>query len=188
MKKPHRKQREITLKLRRQLIQMKFWIVVALLVFLWAAAALRYFKGIDLLNRKGEPWSIEFYFWAAALGSIAGVAWGFWSIRRDLFLAEYGLEVTATVTSVSGMSARGMVPVRYAYSLGVLKCAGADDLLESDAAELSVGSPLRLLVDPRRPRKSKPYDDVLPARFASEVRPIDASSPASAPNPPAESA
>ncbi len=89
----------------------------------WSIAGAYFFFGIDLARHHGAPDRSDSYFFALlAIGTPVATAIRAWvKIRRALYLARNGVQVTAKVTSL-GIAASHSQNVHYEYVVGAHSC------------------------------------------------------------------
>lgn len=162
--------RQIPPEMKKLIIWQQAIAPVAIIAVLWILLAARALFGFDLIAwALGKAVSSSlFYSFMAVIGTIACGIWCAFQVDKALHLAKNGVEVTGKIDSISPLSAHQMVPVRYSYEYEGHSYDKAVDLYKGDVEKLTVGGPFRLLVDPREPEVSSPYDEVFPKVRTSE--------------------
>jgi hypothetical protein len=161
--------RTLTPELRRKISRNQILIVGAFVAVAWGLWALKYFFNIDFTKKTLEhkvpadaSGPLSTWFWIATAVTAGGIPWCWWTTRKKLRFAEFGVEVFGTITSIKA-GRHGQMPVRYSYEYDGRTYHGAVDLTADENHPLAPGVAVHLLVDPQKPSKSLPYDEVMPA-------------------------
>jgi hypothetical protein len=134
----------------------------------WAAAGAYFFLNFNVFewwrHHDGSQAEYPYIYLALAIGTPIGSAiWGWLRIRRALYLAEHGIEVTARVTSL-GIGASFSRNVHYEYTIGSRVVADRMSMPKDVAQGLYSGkTPFLILVDPKKPEQFMRKTDVFPA-------------------------
>lgn len=83
-------------------------------------------------------------------------------IRRNLALGVRGQVMTGHVTAMDDTSKGNGARVYYRYQIGTREYKARTDMNYADCKNLSVGSPVELLVDPLKPSRSARYAEIYP--------------------------
>ncbi len=137
----------------------------------WLVAGLYAVFGFDLLeflshhdhHDHHDPAVSGYIYLILATGVPIGTGiWAWFKIRRALYLAQYGVEVNARVTSV-GIAIRGWCHLHYEFDVASRVIAGKMSVVKSEATEYRDGKkPFVLIVDPARPEKFMLKNDIFP--------------------------
>ena len=152
-----------------------FWKHVGAVLFgcglVWSGWLVFVLTGFDLLNfeyvdqrQVGSHPAL----WIAIVGSIGGAIYSRVAVKRELFLAEYGILSEAEVTHIGGVSAHDLTRMDYSYWVEGEVFSRAETVGKSQARELQVGSRIEILYDPRKPDRAAIYSDVFPNGCSEE--------------------
>ena len=133
----------------------------------WLVSGLYALFGVDLFKLLGHHGDNDatpswLYLTLAIVVPLGTGIWAWFKIRNAIYLAQYGVEVPARVTSV-GFGIRGMCHVYYEYNVGPRVIDGKMSMGKEIANKYQSGEwPFVLMVDPDRPEKFMEKNDVLP--------------------------
>ncbi len=174
MDEKHQTRRDIPPKLRRRIycIHGSIWFVwpAALTWGIYLALVWFRFDLSDFMHGRGQgqgPDELDrttMYLIFAIIATVGGLALAVVRIRRALRLAEYGIEIIATVSSVGRLAMHGLVRVDFEYSYGSGTFQKAMSVAKAEAIEYQNGTKqLVILVDPKCPSRWMQKSLVLPA-------------------------
>jgi hypothetical protein len=135
----------------RVIIPVGILIGLALIAGMWV----RYFMLAGNDNAASDVWSRPVVWLTLAIfATVLAPPVLFLAARNYVWLIRHGVEVPGRVTSIGTVTQGGATPIGYAYTVDGVELTMKRDTPNAMSEGYTVGTPVLVLVNPRKPRRA----------------------------------